>query len=322
MLRPDTGNFNRFLTSLGLLLLAAALIVPYFYFQNTETLRIPAAELRELTKTGRETLEGRQDAIETLETWVVGFSVGLGVVGLGLLIFGGRRLRHAQASEEEEDELRKTRARAEIRRMSPEQVEDKRDAQAREELVEPEEAAPPATRPPAQPRDESGLRNLGDVRYRQRRDAIARIEAKAVQIFDTAKFESHAFFGNIMVSAAGGDSLELDGLFEARDVDVHRDVVMELKLAPVKRGQIYTESLFAAIARYRAITERQAFGWLVLVVPAEEPADGDTAITAARLTNRLAPAGLATVIQEQELDELPTRFQSIVASGLTLRREG
>ena len=49
MFRTDTGNFNRFLTSLGLLMILGALLIPYFFFHDTDTLRIPVKELRELT---------------------------------------------------------------------------------------------------------------------------------------------------------------------------------------------------------------------------------------------------------------------------------
>ncbi|HSS33375.1 MAG TPA: hypothetical protein VLL27_08870 [Solirubrobacterales bacterium] len=96
MLRTDTGNFNRFLTSLGLLLLLAAVLVPYFYFHDTDTLRIPVKELNGLTDVGREALETRQRREADLEVWVLGFAAVLTISGITALWLGGRRLRVAQ----------------------------------------------------------------------------------------------------------------------------------------------------------------------------------------------------------------------------------
>jgi len=336
MPRPDTGNFNRFLTSLGLLLLAAALIVPYFYFQSTDTLRIPAKELRALTETGRDTLERRQDAIATLELGVVIFSVALGAAGVWLLVSGGRRLRRAQVSEEEEDELRKSRARAEIRRLSPEQLEDKRDEQAREAVAEPVKEAdaeyasraptpPPPRTPPSQvPKETARSRQQEiDRRYLERRKAIARIEEKLAAQLGEAEFETHTFLSNVGVSvpAKGDVVIELDGLFRARDEKTHRDVILEIKLMPpttIGPGRIQAESLLSLVARYQAVTERLARGWLLLVVPdGESIGAADMTKAEARLDDLLAPLGFATGLHEEDLNEMSARFADLVRSGFT-----
>ena len=58
MLRAETGSFNRLLTSLGLVLMGVALILPYFYFRSNDTLLIDEAELERLTPVARDAIEG------------------------------------------------------------------------------------------------------------------------------------------------------------------------------------------------------------------------------------------------------------------------
>lgn len=335
MLRPDTGNYNRFLTSLGLLLLAAALIVPYFYFQSTDTLRIPAKELNALTETSKDTLEGRQDAIAAMELFVVGFSAALAACGVFLLVFGGRRLRSAQVSEEEEDELRKSRARAEIRQLSPRRLEEKRDEQAKEAVAgsAPPDSAKdgavagqradagaqgqPSIQPDAQPRER-------EERYRRRREAIVRIEERIAEVLADETLPHHKFFSNVRVtSTKSSQRIELDGLFEAVDEKTHRDVIVEVRLwqdnampAPPRR---FGEQLLGTVARYQAVLERPAVGWLLIVVPREEqPTKISPEQVQRRLGDWFGPAAVATVIEEEGLAGLPMRFTAeLLSSGLT-----
>jgi hypothetical protein len=107
----------------------------------------------------------------------------------------------------------------------------------------------------------------------------------------------------------------LDGLFEARDPSVHRDVVLEIKLwsePGVLSMRQYADSLLATVARYQAIADRSAIGWLLMVVPGDEPSDKSFAKAENRVTERLAPAGSATIIQESELDHAGERFNDLL----------
>jgi hypothetical protein len=330
MPRPDTGNFNRFLTSMGLVLLVAALVIPYFFFQNTDTLRIPARDLDALTATGREVLAGRQDAIAALEPWVLGFSGALAAVGVGLLVVGGRRLRLAQVSEEEEDELRKSRARAEIRRLSPEQLEDKRDEIAR--VAVEERAKEPQPKPTASARSEAvsptisrprparSAVNEGDRRYRERRVAIERIEEKLLSAFSADELDSHSFLSNIVVGPLGPQNpIEVDGLFQAKDEKAYKDVLLEIRLWSESAGRAVrtsSESLLAAVARYQAVMDRRAVGWLLMVVPEDAETAQGLHLLEKKLTQWITPAGIATVLPEDQLQRAPRWFEDRLAADL------
>lgn len=333
MPRPDTGNFNRFLTSMGLVLLVAALVIPYFFFQSTDTLRIPAKDLGSLTTTGQEVLTGRQDAISALEPWVLGFSGALAFLGVGLLVSGGRRLRLAQVSEEEEDELRKSRARAEIRQLSPEQLEDKRDEIAREAVKESTKETQPkptasaraeAKAPPAPaPRSPAPRANEADRRYRERRVAIERIEEKLLDVLTMNRTGTHSFLSNVVVGSTKPQrkSIKIDGLFQAKDEKTHKDVLLEIRLwSPfaVKAARVNSESLLATVARYQGVMDRQTAGWILLVVPKDEESATDLDLAEARLTEWIDPVGFATVLPEGQLGEAGQKFEDLWISGPAL----
>jgi hypothetical protein len=308
MLRADTGNYNRFLTSLGLALLAAALVIPYFFFHSIDVLQIPRQTLMTLTPTAKDALEGRQHAIVILEPLVVGGSILLALSGIVLLLCGGRRLRNAQDSEEEESELRKTRTRAEIRQLSPERLADKQDQEARE-----------AAAGTPKPTEKESPRNLGDVRYRELRAAIGRIEERIAAELGRQDFGTHEFLPNVRITSSQfSGALELDGLFEAIDQSTRKDVVLGVKVAPRSYSrplaQQTANALLAEVAKYEAIIERPATGWLVVVIPETEEPIEDLAQMRSRFTEAVSPAAAITVVREKDLSTLPAEFRQLALS--------
>lgn len=332
MLRTDTGNFNRFLASLGLLLLAAALLIPYFYFQNTEILRIHETELNQLTGTGKATLEDRQDAIAALEPWVISASVLLGLLGIALLIIGGRGLKAAQTSEEEETELRKKRAQAEIRTMSPEEREQKVEEQVQEELPSREAFEAGLRRTPQETAVGEDMPRGGDAppgtseaitsRVRRQRAALRRIEERFDEVFAERELPTHQFKSHLKISTMR-DSIAVDGLFEAQ-VDQVDNVLLDLRTAPrnpdlVRRNsRNLTNELIALLSRYRWITMQPAVGWLVEVIPTDwvdRFSDAQREMAASTLQHALGEFGKATLVAEGEMASLPDIFLENFGAG-------
>lgn len=320
MLRTDTGNFNRFLTSLGLLLLVAALVIPYFYFRNTDILTIPTSDLRAMSSRGRDAVLGRQSAIADLEPWVVGGASLLALSGFVLLVLGGARLKAAQESEDEETELRKDRARLEMNSLSPEERAEKVVEKAREgQQTEPgAQALTPkeATRPHDANRDtetQAGHPTVGED-LRRRREAVERIENAIDEAFQTSTVPTHRLKLQVKISSTV-DAIQLDGVFKARDegqpdVVLKTRVVFDPSFIP-KTARMVADELIAQSSRYQAMTHRAAEGWLVAIVPAEsegnlKPKTLDEATKS--LNAALGILGKASVVREAKLDDLPLLF--------------
>lgn len=326
VLRTDTGNYNRFLTSLGLLLLAGALVIPYFYFRNTEVLSIPDSDLHSMTETGRSALTGRQDAIASLEPWIVAIAVLLAAVGVLLLVIGGLRLKSAQESEDEETELRKSRARLEMRRMSPEERAEKATERAQADVdLERESKAPRVkvasprrakARPARASRAQSHSTTTALDIVRERQRAIARVEGEIEDVFGAASFPNHRLKLQVKLSSVA-DAIRLDGVFESRSERL-RDVVLKTRIVfgpgvISRTARTTADELVAQLSRYESMTGRRAVGWLVTVVASEAELNGPWTPDVFReggrsLRTALVPFGKAFIVREEKLNNLPAQF--------------
>lgn len=310
MFRPDAGNFNRFLTSLGLALLAAALVVPYLYFKNTGTLEISQRELRGMTATGSEAIRARQDAIVSLEPWVIGVAGGSAFVGMVLLIIGGARLKRAQESEDEEGRLRRDRFRMEMREMSPsERAKDLTEkAKAENERLR-VVAASPVGGPVEKEIDGPPVAPL-----KTRQETIARALNRFGEIFMQDEPASHRLKLQLSLRSMT-DSIRVDGLFEALERGAS-DVLLDLQVSNPrfidKSVRNRADGLIAKLGRYKNMSGREVQGWLVIVIPEElEPEVKAEELEAAekRLQDSVGDFGAATVVVEKSMDLLPDLFR-------------
>ena len=316
MLRTDTNNFNRFITSVGLLLLIAAMLVPYFYFHDTDVLRISQKELRGLTPVGRDALEGRQRRSADFEVPVLILGGALAIGGLAALWIGGRRLRAAQGKEDEALDRQAKRDEVEIQQLSESEVEEKRKAEARE-------SAPEAIGEPAGadriPRDDAHPRPSTPGRAHDMTkgwEAITRIQSAVQEAFAAAGPDEYDFRQEVKVMSRS-QQVQLDGIFRAPSRD-DRDVILELKVTRQSRIlskliRSSADQLIAQITRYRDISGRDAVGWLLVVIPAdvEELDLPERRRLEDRITGSLANHGKGAIVREQDIADLPKRFADL-----------
>lgn len=322
MLRTDTANFNRFLTSVGMLLLAAALVVPYFYFRSTDTLETPASRLDGMTPTGRDALLDRQHAIVSLEVWVVAAAIALALVGAVLVVWGGFRLRAAQESDDEEAALRKKRAELEVEEMTPDEKAEQASEKARTEVAQEVTAGGSAPRET----EEAGGSEAGPVQraaldsWQNRIREINRISTRIEEIFSKTDILGHDLKWQVRIGSAS-DSVRLDGVFESTGGQV-RDVVLETRVSVEprslrKNARNIANDLIGKLARYQAITGRPCEGWLVVVVPDESESalmpDGHGRAMDS-LRSAMGSFGDVSLTYERDLESLPGRFIELFGS--------
>lgn len=316
MLKTDTGNFNRFLTSLGLLLLAGALLIPYFYFHDTDVLRVSRKELNSLTPVGRHALEARQRRASDLEAWVLVLAGALVLGGAGSLYLGGRRLRFAQGKEDEAIDRQAKRDDVEIQRLSATEVEEKRDEQALEAAGEPPRPEPTGEAPARPPARAEPTFPSPPPTVQESRDAIARIEETLRRTFEGHKNELFEYIPEAKL-VSGSRQLRIDGLFQSRD-GKRPDVLLELKMNRSSRNlypraRQIADTALALLTRYRALAGRRATTWVLIVIPAEEdePPLDERRHQEDLLNSSLAGEGVGTVIPEHDLGRLPARFAEL-----------
>lgn len=95
----DFGHFYKFVVSAGLVLVAAAFVTPWIFFQSTEILTISKSELDGLTDTAKALIVERQNGLRDFQARAFPFLplalglVGLGVIALGLVAWHARQTK-------------------------------------------------------------------------------------------------------------------------------------------------------------------------------------------------------------------------------------
>lgn len=311
MPRPDTGTFNRLLTSVGLIFMAAALVIPYFYFQSNDTLMVEQRQLDRLTETARTSIEDRQDDVASVQPYILPGAGVLILVGLGFLVWGGYRLRSTQERDDREAEARTVRAEAGVRDLTPKEKEEK--------------IAEDVTRPPSGPPGEAtkdapmeaplGHRESRRVTREQRLKAARRVEQKITSAFAQAELDGYLFRPQVAVG-----KLKLDGLFISVS-EGQSDVLLEVRVGPTGPATIlFVDQILARVVRYEAERKRRCRPWLVVVLPDTDSNSEEIDAIYQRLERNLGDIGAATVVLESEISMLPIAFENIRrSSGLDPR---
>lgn len=295
--------------------------MPYFYFHDTDVLRVSQKELHSLTPVGREALEARQRRSADFEVPVLSLGGVLALGGLAALWIGGRRLRTAQDKEDEALERQAKRDEVEIRQLSESEVEAKRKAEARESAPETAGEQADAGRTPRDGRPRpSGPGRAQDMARSW--EAIVRIEGAIRDAFEATGTEAYDFRQEVKVTGRS-QAVQLDGIFRAHS-RYGRDVVLELKVTRQSRTLLKlirssADQLIAQIARYRDISSRDAVGWLVVVIPAdvEEFNLQERRRLEDRVTHSLAGHGKGSIIREQDIAHLPRHFADLFEADLS-----
>lgn len=296
MPRPETGSFNRLITSLGMLLVAAAFVVPYFFYRSTDVLEIPRSELNDLTSTARDAIEARQRHVSDLQPYILPLSGVLIFGGAGFLAWGAFRLRDVQDRDDREADARVATAEAGLRELTPKEKEEKLIEEVRVSDDEPRQATASRPRTPNDPaRKEARKWHL---------EASRAIERATLDTLAAEEFEGYRFRSQV---AVGG--LRLDGLFLSEEKE-RPDVLLEVKVATNLRLPREQERIRSLVEKYEEERKRHCRGWFVVVLTAlpddAEPRNiGDLAY---RLNRSLDPLGVATVIREDEIPRLPRAF--------------
>lgn len=93
------GDINRFLSSIGLVLVALGFLLPYLYMKENFDLLIKKEELNALTDTARIIITYRQEYAHNLVIWIPYVSPGSILAGIALFIIGLINWHKRQKSE-------------------------------------------------------------------------------------------------------------------------------------------------------------------------------------------------------------------------------
>jgi hypothetical protein len=305
--RPDTASFNRLLTSLGLLALAAAFVIPYFFYRSISTLQIDRAELARLTVQARDVMEARQADVGGLQPYVLPTSATLIVIGIAFLVWGGRRLHGAQQRDDREALARTLAAENGVRELTHREKEVKIEAEVVENAAD--QAVRGALESKQKDDDSPDQRNETpfESAIEERLNAARRIEGKVTSALIQSEIPGYLFRPQVAVG-----TLRLDGLFLSTDPG-DEDILLDVRVGPRVPGRALSDRILGRKSRYESERDRICRPWLVVVFP--ESGSDATALeidkTHRRLKAELSPLGWATVVREDEIQTLPAIFDGL-----------
>jgi hypothetical protein len=311
------------------MLLALALALPWFLLRDSEVLRIPSREIDRLTPTAERTLRDRQSDLAALQDALPWISVCLAVAGAGFLLVGGKRMKSSQGWEDIQQEARAEKAKAEIRPQTESERLEELDEEPSEAVASDGSPARPAgqdqearPRAPAQSAtDERGSpsvqreseravprsRSPARADYGRLRKEADELEALVLDELQGVIPEGYRLRPQVTVVAPTASKLLLDALIEPQDPRSNPgpDILVEIKMI---RGawiaaRHAADRLLADLLRYRYITGKECYGWLIGV--AVDP----TALTAShevRLAKALPPAAILTLVTPESMGGLST----------------
>lgn len=229
-MKLDFSSFYKFVASVGLVLVAASVLLPWFVLRAS----VPEAPVgTSAARVVDVALDERADQylfVIRMYPWasLVLFLVGCGMTGYGLVAWRDRQKRQDADDDElylQRKELgRTTRAsdndRAE--KLDREALED--GGPADDVATQPKSAATPGESQITQPK----TRNAGDERYRARRDFIREAEVRVEGLLREAFEDSHTVEAGVRVG--GPDSPIVDLVARAKDPSQWSSFAMEIKL--------------------------------------------------------------------------------------------
>jgi hypothetical protein len=190
----EFGQLYKFIMSVGLVLLASAVALPWLVLQHSDVLLIHADELKELTPTARAVLirKQRDSAWVTNNYWWMAFALaGVGVV---MIAYGFWQWRRRQRVLDEIEDTQLTTDKQRLRQMSPEAVDDRQEREAVEAVVE-----EPGVEAPAVSQAWSPDR-LARSKVASARSAFVAVERLLARRFDESFASTHRLFTNIELS--------------------------------------------------------------------------------------------------------------------------
>jgi hypothetical protein len=205
-LRAEYGHFYKWLTSIGLVLIAASVALPWFVHQAADALTIPGAELATYTETARRVLESRQadlEFVQSLLPWLVVFvlTLGIGVSYFGLI---GWKQRQDKVDQSEDIDLAKKQL--EIEQLTEHESDEKRQAEVLEEVAS---IADGDTEPAQAP---SGVSPVS-----ARMEELKILEEQTSDLLTQAFGSTHQVVARVGIKTAAGIRIRVDAVAQDSD---------------------------------------------------------------------------------------------------------
>lgn len=279
MAQLEFGQLYKFVVSLGLVLMGAAIVGPWAILRDEGALMVSEAELSGLTPLAREVLEAKQLHASRIVEWYPWVALAVFITGALLTIWGLRKWKPRQTVADKREDVGLATEERQLEPLTPDET-----AQRLEEEVtaaeagsyESEASSTPAGEDPAEPGEspsESGAPISED--HSARRDRIRRtyeeVESLATSCIRAALPTFEAIQAGVKIVGEDGRDLgRADVVALASPGSREPSLVFEIKLTNSRNAARQTEAALLSAAGFAVALHPEAVGVALLVVDDEE----------------------------------------------------
>lgn len=248
MQKIDYGDINKFLVSIGLILICLAILIPYFYLKENFGLYIDQATFEKFQEPIQKIITSKQKIIIIIQKIIPWASLALFLIGVTSSAVGLKRWLKRQAKIDEKFDKEIQILDFKIESLTPEETEEKARKEVRE--IEAEEEIEPISKP----------QHTTRTTYRD----YIEIEKRITNVF--LKYKSNNF--EILSQQRLGNKFEIDLLLRAKPKK-YSDRIVEIKYFRNRfHFSIINKALHQLntyISYYKNVAQKQAIPVLLII---------------------------------------------------------
>lgn len=122
MNKPEYGDLYRFIVSIGIILIASSVAIPWLFLNQPFHSEMSIIEIENLTNNAQRLIQIRQNSALWILQNILWLSLILAIMGVLIVFFGIFKWSQKQKILDRTDELHKEKLKKEVKRMSPEQI--------------------------------------------------------------------------------------------------------------------------------------------------------------------------------------------------------
>ncbi len=210
MEKVEYRDVNRFLVSIGLILISLSLLLPYLYLREDFGLYLEKDKIDSFSPTIQDSINNKVIIVEGIQNNLIPLSVLLLVIGIAFLSIGLVRWFKRQKKIDEKEDLDIKKLKLEIEILSPEEQREKAEEEADQSLY-------------FEYRNEQNKAGQRNTREEVVASYLA-VEKKVIQLFKDHKSNHYHVLDNIRIAGR----YAIDILLEAKNCELY-DRIVEVK---------------------------------------------------------------------------------------------
>jgi len=254
MNKPEYSDLYKFIVSLGLILIAFAILLPWLFLRESFDVLVSASEIANLTQTAQALISYRQNVSLWFVQNIFLISSIPAVAGLVTLISGLVFWRRKQLVVDQKDVLETEKLRLEVKKMSPEQIVEKVLKEVTEDVQFEEVENAPILEKPSQVSAINKYFEIENI-----------VIKKLTGCFGSANVRPHLKVGNTEVDVLVRLSSKERAIFEIKSVRNPTNIFRRLR--------DITDTLVKAVESYDKLTTHQNIKGIGLLIVSNDYAD-------------------------------------------------